>query len=265
MAASCKGDAMSHQTITVAHQDGVTRITLNRPEMMNALNRAMRAQITAALHDLPQATRCVVLTGAGRAFCSGQDLGDAGAGLDVERILREEYEPMLAAITAAPVPVIAAVNGVAAGAGANLALAADVVIAAEGASFVQAFSRIGLIPDAGGTFIIPRAVGIARAMGMMLFAEPISASQAADWGLIWQAVPDAQFQQVVAARASALAQGPTQAFLAIRAALQGASGNDMAAQLALEARLQGQMATTTDFAEGVAAFLQKRKPEFVGR
>lgn len=265
MAASCKGDAMSHQTITVAHQDGVTRITLNRPEMMNALNRAMRAQITAALHDLPQATRCVVLTGAGRAFCSGQDLGDAGAGLDVERILREEYEPMLAAITAAPVPVIAAVNGVAAGAGANLALAADVVIACESASFIQAFTRIGLIPDAGGTHIVPRAVGVARAMGMMLFAEPVPARQAADSGLIWEAVPDADFAAHVTRRAEALAQGPTKAYLAIRAALQAAAGNDLTAQLALEARLQAQMAATGDFAEGVAAFVQKRAPRFTGR
>lgn len=256
---------MSHQTITVTHEAGVTRIVLNRPEVMNALNRAMRAEITAALTDLTKATRCVVLTGTGRAFCSGQDLGDATAGLDVARILREEYEPMLAAILGAPVPVIAAVNGIAAGAGANLALAADVVIAQESASFVQAFTGIGLIPDAGGTFIIPRAVGVARAMGMMLFAQPMTARQAADWGLIWDAVADADFAEVVAARAQALAQGPTQAYLAIREALQGSVGNDMAGQLALEARLQGRMAVTQDFAEGIAAFLQKRKPVFAGR
>lgn len=257
---------MSYQTITVSHEAGVTRIALNRPEVMNALNSTMRAEITAAMTDLPKDARCAVLTGNGRAFCSGQDLGDAGAsGLDVEGILRQEYEPMLAAITRAPVPVIAAVNGMAAGAGANLALAADVVIATEGAKFLQAFSRIGLIPDAGGTFIIPRSVGTARAMGMMLFAEPISAQQAVDWGLIWEAVPDADFAQVIDARAAALAAGPTQTYLAIREALQGASANDMAAQLDLEARLQGQMARTADFAEGVAAFMQKRKAAFVGR
>lgn len=252
------------QTITISHAESVTTLALNRPEVMNALNSAMRAEITAALRDLPADCRCVVLTGTGRAFCSGQDLGDAAAGQQVDRILREEYEPMLAAITGAPVPVIAAVNGVAAGAGANLALAADVVIACDSASFVQAFSRIGLIPDAGGTHVVPRAVGLARAMGMMLFAEPLPARQAADWGLIWEAVADADFAAHVARRAQALAQGPTQAYLAIRAALQGAAGNDMAAQLALEAQLQSRMAATEDFAEGVAAFLQKRPPRFRG-
>lgn len=138
-------------TITISHEAGVTRLVLNRPEVMNALNRSMRLEIAGALGALPSDCRCVVLTGAGRAFCSGQDLGDGAAVSDVGRILREEYEPMLAAITGAPVPVIAAVNGIAAGAGANLALAADVVIACESASFIQAFTRIGLIPDAGGT------------------------------------------------------------------------------------------------------------------
>ncbi|MTH77473.1 enoyl-CoA hydratase-related protein [Paracoccus aestuariivivens] len=256
---------MTYQTITVGQQDGITQITLNRPEVMNALNRAMRAELTQALGALPDDTRCVVLTGNGRAFCSGQDLGDATAGLDVERILREEYEPMLAAITGAPVPVIAAVNGIAAGAGANLALAADVVIATESAVFVQAFSKIGLIPDAGGTYIIPRNVGTARAMGMMLFADPVPARQAADWGMIWEAVPDAEFLDRIRGRAAALANGPTRSFLAIRRALAESAANDMPAQLALEAKLQAEMARTADFAEGVAAFMQKRSAKFTGR
>lgn len=256
---------MSFETIQFATADGVATLTLNRPAVMNALNARMRAEITQALTTLTPDVRAVVLTGAGRGFCSGQDLTDAGAAADLERTLRDEYEPMLAAITTCPVPVIAAVNGVAAGAGANLALAADVVIATESASFIQAFTRIGLIPDAGGTWIIPRAVGAARAMGMMLFAEPVSARQAADWGMIWQALPDAEFAAGVAARARALAKGPTGAFRAIRQSLAASFGNDMQQQLALEAQLQGQAGRSADFAEGVAAFLEKRPAVFTGR
>lgn len=256
---------MIFETIQFATADGVATLTLNRPAVMNALNARMRAEITQALTTLTPDVRAVVLTGAGRGFCSGQDLTDAGAAADLERTLRDEYEPMLAAITTCPVPVIAAVNGVAAGAGANLALAADVVIATESASFIQAFTRIGLIPDAGGTWIIPRAVGTARAMGMMLFAEPVSARQAADWGMIWQALPDAEFAAGVAVRAQALAKGPTGAFLSIRQSLAASFGNDMQQQLALEAQLQGQAGRSADFAEGVAAFLEKRPAVFTGR
>lgn len=256
---------MTYETILLSVAEGVATLTLNRPEALNALNGRMRAEITAALTGLPEGVRAVVITGAGRGFCSGQDLTDAASAVDLERTLREEYEPMLAAITGCAVPVIAAVNGVAAGAGANLALAADVVIATESANFIQAFTRIGLIPDAGGTWIIPRAVGVARAMGMMLFAEPVTARQAAEWGLIWEALPDDAFHAGVARRAQALAQGPTQAFLSIREALAASFGNDMGQQLAVEARLQGRAGHSADFAEGVGAFLQKRKPVFRGR
>lgn len=255
---------MSFETIQSGVSDGIATIILNRPQVMNALNSAMRAEITQALTTLPKEARCVVITGSGRAFCSGQDLVDAGPTIDLEATLRDEYEPMLRAVVDCPVPVIAAVNGVAAGAGANLALVADVVMAAESASFIQAFSRIGLIPDAGGTFIIPRSVGNARAMGMMLFAEPVSARQAADWGLIWEALPDDDFAAAVVARAQKLAQGPTLAYRAIRQAVAASGSNDLAGQLALEARLQGEAGTTADFREGVAAFLAKRPARFTG-
>jgi 2-(1,2-epoxy-1,2-dihydrophenyl)acetyl-CoA isomerase len=256
---------MSFETIQFDIHNGIATLTLNRPAVMNALNGQMRAEITQALGDLPPEVRCVVMTGAGRGFCSGQDLTDGSAAANLEATLRDEYEPMLRAITQCDVPVIAAVNGVAAGAGANLALAADVVIATQSASFIQAFTRIGLIPDAGGTWIIPRSVGNARAMGMMLFAEPVSADQAQDWGMIWQSVPDDLFQDVVTARAATLAKGPTLAYRAIREAVAASSANAIDAQLAVEARLQGQAGRSADFVEGVTAFLQKRPAAFTGR
>jgi 2-(1,2-epoxy-1,2-dihydrophenyl)acetyl-CoA isomerase len=209
----------------------------------------------------------IVLTGAGPGFCSGQDLGDA-QGLDeagFEATLNREYVPMIRAITEAPVPVIAAVNGVAAGAGANLALACDLVIATESASFIQAFARIGLIPDAGGTSFLPRRVGLQRAMGAALLAEPVTARQAEAWGMIWEAVPDARFAEVVAARAAQLAAGPTGAYAALKQALRGAFDQSLETQLAVEARLQGACGASEDFREGVAAFAEKRPPRFRGR
>lgn len=252
--------------VTVEDADGVRVITLNRPEVMNALNGAMRAGVTAGLRGAG-AARVVVLTGAGRGFCAGQDLVDAGSPetLDLERVLNEEYVPMLRAIRECPVPVIAAVNGVAAGAGANLALACDVVIAAEEASFVQAFTRIGLMPDVGGTWTLPRQVGMARAMGAMLFADKIGARQAADWGMIWEAVPGAEFPAHWRARAAALAAGPTVAYRGVKAALQASADATLEEQLAREARLQAECGRTADFREGVAAFAEKRAPRFSGR
>jgi 2-(1,2-epoxy-1,2-dihydrophenyl)acetyl-CoA isomerase len=256
---------MCWQWITVEAVDGVTTITLNRPEVMNALNRGLRAEVTEALR-VAYTGRVIVLTGAGRAFCSGQDLGDAQAlgAVDFEAVLRDEYVPMIRAITDAPVPVIAAVNGVAAGAGANLALACDLVIACESASFIQAFARIGLIPDAGGTSFLPRRVGLQRAMGAALLAEPVSAAKAEAWGMIWEAVPDDRFAEVVSARAAQLASGPTGAYAALKQALRGAFDRDLETQLALEARLQGDCGASADFREGVAAFLEKRRPRFTG-
>lgn len=253
------------ELIRVEVDGGVHKVTLNRPEVMNALNRDLRRELTAALKD-GHSARVIVLTGAGRGFCSGQDLSDA-TGLDdtgFERTLNEEYVPMIRAITEAPVPVIAAVNGVAAGAGANLALACDLVIAAESAVFIQAFTRIGLIPDAGGTSFLPRRVGLQRAMGAALLAEPVAARQAADWGMIWEVAPDDRFAAVVAARAGKLAAGPTGAYAALKQALRGAFDQSLEAQLAVEARLQGVCGASGDFREGVAAFLEKRAPRFTG-
>ncbi|MEM9852344.1 MAG: enoyl-CoA hydratase-related protein, partial [Pseudomonadota bacterium] len=205
---------MDYQAIGVSITDGVGVITLNRPDVRNALNVQMRAELLHAVKSAEKSARVLVLTGAGEAFCSGQDLGDrASAGsADLERTLRDEYIPLLKAIYDCPLPVMAAVNGAAAGAGANLALAADVVIAAERAVFLQAFTRIGLIPDAGGTYWLPRQMGFSKAMGAALFADPITATQASDWGMIWEAVPDAEFDAHWRARAAHLAQGPTEAY-----------------------------------------------------
>ncbi len=258
---------MPYETIRLEEKDDIAVITLNRPEVMNALNTRMRAEIHDALRHAGQGARVVVLTGAGRAFCSGQDLGDraSAADIDLERVLRDEYLPMLNAIQECPVPTIAAVNGAAAGAGANLALAADVVIASEKAIFLQAFTRIGLIPDAGGTYWLPRQIGAARAMGAALFAEPVDARTAADWGMIWEAVPEADFASHWRARAEHLAKGPTAAYRAVKQAIRGSFENSLEAQLELEARLQGVCGRTRDFKEGVLAFLEKRPPRFEGR
>jgi len=235
---------MIYKTLAVTEEAGIGIIALNRPTLMNALNAQMRAEITVAVRDLGARMRVLVLTGEGRAFCSGQDLGDGASinELDLARVLREEYEPMLRAIYECPVPVIAAVNGAAAGAGANLALAADVVIAAKSAVFLQAFARIGLIPDAGGTYWLPRLVGFARAMGQALFADKVTADEAAAMGLIWASVPDESFAADVAAFAGALAAGPLFAFALKKKALAASLGNTLPAQLALEADLRGAVA-----------------------
>ena len=258
---------MTYQTITLTEAEGTATITLNRSEVMNALSTLMRAELLDAVKRAEKTARVIVLTGSGRAFCSGQDLVDRAkiAQIDLERTLRDEYEPLLRAIMDCPVPTIAAVNGAAAGAGANLALACDVVIACESASFIQAFTRIGLMPDAGGTYWLPRQVGFARAMGAMLFADKITATQAAEWGMIWEVVADASFAAHIAARAGALAAGPTVAYRGVKQALRQSYSNDLQAQLALEARLQGGCGLTRDFMEGVLAFTEKRPARFEGR
>jgi 2-(1,2-epoxy-1,2-dihydrophenyl)acetyl-CoA isomerase len=258
---------MGFQTIRFAIEDDVATITLDRPEVRNGLDAAMRREIREATGEAARGARVLVLTGAGKAFCSGQDLDPSQVddALDLGAVLRDEYEPMLRAIYDCPIPTVAAVNGAAAGAGANLALACDVVIAAHSAVFLQAFARIGLIPDAGGTWWLPRQVGFARAMGAALFAEPVPAEQAAAWGMIWEAVPDEAFAERVAARARQLAAGPAVAYRLIKRALRESLGNDLAAQLALEAELQGEAGRSRDFREGVAAFIEKRPARYEGR
>ncbi|WP_179379463.1 enoyl-CoA hydratase-related protein [Jannaschia marina] len=258
---------MDYETIRLNTRDGIAVLTLQRPEVMNALSTQMRAEILHAVRTAETDARVLVMTGKGKAFCSGQDLGDRANvnNLNLERTLRDEYEPMLKAIFDCQIPTIAAVNGPAAGAGANLALACDVVIATESAVFLQAFTRIGLIPDAGGTYWLPRQMGMAKAMGAALFAEPVSAQQASDWGMIWEAVPDDRFEAVWQERAQHLATGPSLAYRNVKRAIRGSYENDLDQQLAFEAKLQGEAGHSRDFKEGVMAFLEKRAAKFEGR
>ncbi|MEM1152206.1 MAG: enoyl-CoA hydratase-related protein [Pseudomonadota bacterium] len=258
---------MDYQTLELDISDGAALVRLNRPEVRNALNTQMRAELLHVVKLAEAEARVLVLTGAGEAFCSGQDLSDRGtaANIDIERTLRDEYVPLLQSIYESRIPIMAAVNGAAAGAGANLALAADVVVASESAVFVQAFARIGLIPDAGGTYWLPRQVGFAKAMGAALFAEPIPARQAEAWGMIWEAVPDTDFEAHWRGRMAQLAQGPTATYAMAKRALRESFDHKLGDQLALEARLQGRCGTTRDFREGVLAFAEKRPAKFEGR
>ncbi len=258
---------MQYETLQYSLDEGIARITLNRPDQLNALNTQMRAELQYALTRAPKDNaRVIVLTGAGRAFCSGQDLGGQGnaADIDLERLLRDEYQPILEALSRCPIPTIAAVNGAAAGAGCNIALAADVVVAAESAFFMQAFSRIGLIPDAGGTHFLPRSIGMAKSMGAALFADKITATEAERLGMIWEVAPDATFEQTWQSRARVLANGPTQAYKRIKDSIRATFENDLETQLDLEASLQGQCGKTRDFQEGITAFVEKRPANFDG-
>lgn len=258
---------MQYETIRLSLRDDVAVVQFSRPDVMNALNSQMRAEILHAVKESEKSARVLVMTGSGQAFCSGQDLGDRAtvASTDLERTLRDEYVPMLMAIYDCAIPTISAVNGAAAGAGANLALAADVVIATQSAIFLQAFTRIGLIPDAGGTYFLPRQIGMAKAMGAALFAEPMSADEASACGMIWEAVPDDAFEARWTERAGSLAAGPTQAYQRVKKVIRGSFENGLEQQLLLEAKLQGECGKTYDFREGVLAFLEKRAANYEGR
>ncbi len=248
--------------------DDTAWIRLNRPDKLNAFNREMALALQAALQQAADpAVRCVVLTGMGKGFSAGQDLAEVTdpRGPGMARILSEHYNPVILAIRDLPKPVLAAVNGVAAGAGANIALACDIVVAAESASFIQAFSKIGLIPDSGGTFHLPRLIGKQRAAAIMMLGEKIAAPQAENWGMIYKTFPDADFPEAVKGLALTLAALPTQALAYTKKALQWSVTHTLEEQLMNEDKLQQRAAATDDFKEGVQAFLQKRIPQFHGR
>jgi len=259
-------------SVLVSVDAGVETITLNRPEKLNALNPEMHAQLRAALERATDDAqiRALLITGAGRGFCTGQDLAErdvsAGAApIDLSVSLGSHYNPLVRRLRALPKPIVCAVNGVAAGAGANLALACDIVIAARSASFVQAFARLGLVPDSGGTFFLPRLIGTARAMGLALLAEPLSAERAEQWGLIWKAVDDERLADEARALARLLASGPTKGYGLLKKALHASAGNSLDAQLDLERDLQRDAGFSEDYREGVSAFKEKRTPRFTGK
>jgi 2-(1,2-epoxy-1,2-dihydrophenyl)acetyl-CoA isomerase len=262
---------MDFRYIAVDVREGVATLTLNRPEVLNSFNRAMVREGVAAFERIAEddAIRAVLLTGAGRAFSAGQDLAEAvppdgTPAPDIGDIVHG-YNKLILAMRTMEKPVVASVNGVAAGAGANIALACDLVLAAESASFIQAFSKIGLIPDNGGTFFLPRLVGKARATAMMMLGEKVSADQALAWGMIHRVVPHAALHDAAWALAHELAGQPTRAFGLIKRALNATWTNDLEAQLALEADLQSEAGQSHDYLEGVRAFQEKRKPAFLGR
>jgi 2-(1,2-epoxy-1,2-dihydrophenyl)acetyl-CoA isomerase len=247
-------------------------VTLNRPARLNAVTTELHRALAAALDDAEadKTCRAILLTGTGRGFCAGQDLADLeppqpGKPADLGLLIDRHYNPLIRRLRALPMPVVCAVNGIAAGAGANIALACDIVIAARSASFLQAFAKIGLVPDSGGTFFLPRLVGEARARALCLFAEPISAETAADWGLIWKCVDDVELMSEAQGICERFGEAPTRSLAMIKRALDASGHNTLDAQLDLERDLQREIGRGSDYIEGVTAFLAKRKPAYKGR
>lgn len=255
-------------TIKFEKENGLARITLNRPDMLNSFNKSMAMAVQDALDDCAAdpTVRCIVITGEGRAFCAGQDLQEAIAadGPTLQNIVKEHYNPIVLKIRKIEKPVLAAVNGVAAGAGANIALACDVIVAHESASFIQAFSKIGLIPDSGGTYTLPRLVGFNRASALMMLGDKVSASDAAQMGMIYQVFANDKYEESVNELANKLASMPTRGLALTKIALNQSMSNNLKQQLDLEESLQNQAGKTNDYQEGVNAFLEKRKPNFTG-
>jgi 2-(1,2-epoxy-1,2-dihydrophenyl)acetyl-CoA isomerase len=264
--------AHSFETVRLDVADGVATLTLNRPDRLNSFTVAMHGEVRAAIDEATgdPAVRCLVLTGAGRGFCAGQDLADravapGAAPVDLGASIENYYKPLLMRLRGLDMPTICAVNGVAAGAGANIPFACDLVFAAKSASFIQSFSKIGLIPDCGGTWWVPRLVGPVRAMGLALLGDKLSATQAEEWGLIWRCIEDDELMPTVMTVARQLAAGPTRGYVRTRQAIERALQLPLAAALDLERDYQRELGASHDFREGVAAFMEKRVPRFRGQ
>ncbi|SMF77793.1 2-(1,2-epoxy-1,2-dihydrophenyl)acetyl-CoA isomerase PaaG [Allosphingosinicella indica] len=259
---------MAYETIDFKLEGGVARLTLNRPDRLNSFTVQMHEEVADALGRLDDA-RALVLTGAGRGFCAGQDLNDRavapGEAVDLGESVEQRYNPLIRRLTALPMPVIARVNGVAAGAGANIALACDIVIAAKSAKFIQSFAAIGLIPDSGGTWVLPRLVGQARALGLALTGDPLPAETAAEWGLIWKAVDDDALDAEVDALAAKFAAGPTRGLGEIKRMIRESWDQSLDAELDRQRDAMRALGYSEDYREGVAAFMEKRKPNFAGK
>lgn len=261
---------MAYETIDYKVEDGVARITLNRPDNLNSFNGAMHQELRDALRSVEQSARVIVLTGAGRGFCAGQDLGErtvssGGEPVDLGATVEATWNPLIRALVTAPQPVIARVNGVAAGAGVSIALACDIAIAAKSAKFVQSFSAIGLIPDSGGSWVLPRLVGQARALGLALTGESLPAEKAAEWGLIWKCVDDDQLDVEVDALAAKLTSLPPLGLAAIKSIIRSTWGRTLYQELDLQRDEMRRLGFTDDYSEGVAAFLEKRQAKFTGK
>jgi 2-(1,2-epoxy-1,2-dihydrophenyl)acetyl-CoA isomerase len=262
---------MTYESIQFTIENGIAVLTLNRPDKLNSFTQAMHEEVRDALNRLQadKTARVLVITGAGRGFCAGQDLADRAVepgspGVDLGDSVEKNYAPLVMTLRELEMPVICAVNGVAAGAGANLALACDIVLAAKSASFIEAFCKLGLIPDTGGTWHLPRLIGLARATGLAMLGEKLSAEKAEQWGLIWKAVPDESLMDEAMAMARHFASAPTKGLAFTKKALQASFANTLPDQLQLEAQMMRELGYSHDYREGVAAFMAKRAPNFKG-